>query len=152
AGTPAVLKGVTPEQITHLAVHHDGQPVVVLDRQGSGWMVAPGWPANPEEVQTVLDLVTHLHSRFAPVRADSPAEMAHYGLERPALLVEVRWKDGKGADKATLALGEAAELNRFVRPTYLRLDGSNEVLQLAPGLIGVLRRPAYLYRQRRLFP
>src|SRR5262249_51547140 len=82
AGAPAVLKGVTPEQITHLAVHHDGQPVVVLDRQGSGWTVAPGWPANPDEVQTVLDLVTHLHSRFAPVRADNPEELARYGLER----------------------------------------------------------------------
>src|SRR5215468_10453398 len=82
------LYGVTPERITHLAVRRDGQSVVVLDRQGSGWVVAPGWPANPAEVQPLLDLVTHLHSRFTPVRGDDPEELARYGLDRPALLVD----------------------------------------------------------------
>src|SRR5438477_147924 len=42
--------------------------------------------------------------------------------------------------------------DRLAIPTWLRLDTRPEVVRLAPGLVGALRRPADYYLQRRLFP
>src|SRR5262249_17836903 len=128
------------------------------------------WQTRTREVQDLVDLLTRLRSRFAPI-AVREEDLKKYGLDQPAVLVKVC----AGTKDYQLAFGEAevkiqppdqesevkekagdeaeaGEGNRFSRPTYLRLDENREVVRLAPGLIAALGRPPDYYQQRRLFP
>ena len=95
-----------------------------------------------------MNLLTHLHSRFAPIKADA-ATLERFGLNKPAVTVTVQ----AGDTSHELSFSEEqGEQNRFSRPTYLRLDNRDDVLRLGPGLIAELDKPQDYYQQRRLFP
>ena len=75
--------------------------------------------------------------------------LANHGLEHPKVVLKVK-VDGQ---EHQVDLGERSSktADRFERPTFGRVDGKAELLQLAPGLIGQLNRPTDYYQQRRLF-
>lgn len=70
---------------------------VVLRKVGDGWEVAgkPGEKVNAEVVRDVLDALAEL--RAERYLADQKADLKLYGLDRPALTVEVQTPDGKRA-------------------------------------------------------
>lgn len=172
ADTRQALAGLTPDRLASVVVRRDGKDVALLERTFSdGWVTSGDWPASASEATRVFDLVGGLHSRFVaeastreklPVTIDvltrddvalAAAAMAGDVLTDHPLAAAVSWAATRQARRLRLAIGEPADGDyRFVRPTYLRLDGRDEVLRLAPGLVGELTRPADLYRQRRLFP
>jgi hypothetical protein len=152
--TLSVLKDqLTAAKLTRIEVRH-GDKVLNLERSGSDWTLPGKWPTRMREVEDLVNLIGGLHSRFAPI-AVSGDDLTKYGLEKPGATV-LAWT---GDMKYTLAFGEgkpadedkANEKNRFTRPTYLRLNEQLEVVQLAPGILGILDRPVDYYQQRRLF-
>src|SRR5579871_1285109 len=149
AGTLRTLQALTADNLERIEIQQ-GQRAVVLERGPGGEWTLPGkWPARKAEVDDLVQLLTHLRSRFLPLPLGDPAELARFGLGHPPVLVTVR----VGNTSHRLAFGEEpGGSNRFSRPTYLRLDDNPEVLRLAPGLVAALDRPQDHYQQRRLFP
>jgi Domain of unknown function (DUF4340) len=151
AGTSATLNDLlTSDKITGVEVVKGDKRLVLQRGAGGEWSMPGGWPVRQPEVRQLVDLLGGLHSRFAPIPLTPDTDLKAYGLEPPALVVEVRTT----ARTCRLALGEepGGEHNRFSRPTYLRLDDKPEVVRLAPGLLSALDRPPEFYQQRRLFP
>jgi hypothetical protein len=124
----------------------------LLERSPGGEWSLPGkWPTRKAEAEALVNLLGGLRSRFLPEKPKGePPNWKAFGLDRPALTVAVR----AGEREHRLEFGEPAETgegNRFSRPTYLRIDGGNEAIRLAPGLIAAIDRPGDYYQQRRLF-
>ena len=111
----------------------------------------PGnWPTRSAEVQQLLDQLGRLRSRFVPIAVDE-ADLAKFSLAPPAVTVVLKTYDGDHR----LAFSNdpnKEDGTRFDRPTYLRVDALPEVLQLGPGLVTLLDRPADYYQQRRCSP
>jgi hypothetical protein len=149
-GTLATLeRELTPQKITRIEVNKDGH-VLTLDRAAGDWTLPGKWPTRGPEVQSLIDVLTGLRSRFAPIPAPDDETVAKHGLDKPLATVKVLI-GGKpyslefSEEKATEGAG------RFSAPTYLRLDGRPEIVRLAPGILGVLDRSPDYYQQRRLF-
>jgi hypothetical protein len=148
AGTRAELDKLDADRFTRIEVRR-GDRVTVLERKGGGaWSMPGNWPTRTAEAQALADRLAALRTRFDP-EAVEEADLPRYGLAPPALTVRI-----KAGDRTYhLALGESAQedVNRFERPTWLRLDQRKEVIRLAPGLVAQLDRPPDYYQQRRLF-
>lgn len=150
AGTSlAILENeLTPQKLTKLEVQQGGRRLV-LERDAAGEWSLPGkWPTRKAEVDGLINLVTGLHSRFAPLPLTDPAK---YGLDRPAVTIKVV-ADGKEHALFLSENDDKSSAGRFARPTYLRIDELNEVVRLSPGIITALDKPIDYYQQRRLFP
>src|SRR3954471_10740893 len=150
AGTRATLDGLRAADVEAVEVRRDDRAVKLRRGQGGAWSLPGQWPTRQEEVRSLVDLLTRLHSRFEPIPVGADADLKKYGLEPPALTVLLE----TGKRKYTLAFGEeqTAAGPAIARPTYLRLDDNPEVVRLGPGLVALLDRPADYYQQRRLFP
>jgi hypothetical protein len=139
---------LSPEEITRIEVVH-GDRHVVLKRAGKEWSLPGRWPVRERNVQELIDTLTSLHSRFAPIALGDSPDLKRYGLVDPVrVTVQAAGKEHK------LEFGEEpeGETNRYSRPTYVREDGGADVVRLAPGLLAILNRPQEHYMQRRLFP
>ncbi len=154
AGTVAVLaKDLTPAKLTRIEVKRGDRHVVLDGGAGREWALPGRWPVRQEQAQNVVDLLTHLSSRFVPTPVAGPDDLKRYGLDPTQRPVEVVVRAG-GAEHRLL-FGEADEPDGgdpFTRPTYVRLDDKPEVLRLAPGLLAVLKASPDDYQKRRLFP
>ena len=157
AGTLAILKDeLTPDKIKRIDVEQ-GNDHTILERGGAGdWNMPGQWPTRKAEVQELVNLLGNLQSRFVPIVVNDQTDLKQYGLLDP-LRVTVKTDE----KEYQLKFGEeAADSNRFSRPTYLQLaekvaDGfepKKEIVRLGPGLVASLKRPADYYQQRRLFP
>jgi hypothetical protein len=147
-GTREVLKAFQPDRFTYIKVNRTGDNTVLQRRADGSWSLPGNWPIRTAEVQSLLDLLAGLRSRFEAIPLAGDADLKVYGLDHPAVTVEVRI-DGK---MHTLEFAEKAEgVSRFSRETYLRLDKKPEVVRLGPGVIAALDRPTDYYQQRRLF-
>ena len=148
-----VLSNVlTPEHVTRIEVKHGPNHVVLEHKAGGEWTLPGNWPARRQEVAQLVDLVTSLRSRFAPIPlAAQSDELKAYGLESSQVPVLIRVR-ADGHDYRLQLGEEPATTNRFSRPTYLRLNDNREVIRLGPNLAAALDRPASYYQQRRLFP
>jgi hypothetical protein len=150
SGTLNVLKNdVTEDQLTRIEIRRDANHLILERKPKGQWSLPGNWPVREPEVRELVDRLSNLRSRFAPMRlGDKPERYGLAEVQRP-LHVDVQ-ANGK---TYKLILGEEpAETNRFSRPTFLRLGDEHEVLRLAPNLVANLDRPADYYQQRRLFP
>jgi hypothetical protein len=150
AGTRADLEKLDAARITRIAVHR-GDRTTILERKGDGSWTLPGnWPARNTEAQALAERLAGLRSRFDPRPLSKDSDLPEYGLQPPALTVDLQAADRN----YHLGFGEKSpqEINRFEQPTWLRLDNRPEVVRLAPGLIAQLDRPTDYYQQHRLFP
>lgn len=140
-------KQLTPQTITYIEVKRGKKPGFVLTRKSPAdeWTLPGQWPAREKEVEQLVKTVAGLHTRFASYSYDDKKSV----LEHDPLTLTVR-VDGK--DHVLTMAEEPSDSNRFTRPTYLRLDKSDEVLRLAPGLVTALDRNEEYFRMRRLFP
>lgn len=156
AGTQAVIEKLSTHQLQRISLRH-GEQTVNLQRSGTDWVLPGNWPTRKPEVAQLIELLTNLRSRFAPVPVGD--NLAEYGLDKPAVTVTVQTDSGPYEVVFGEPPGDGQE-NRFSQPTYLRLgvgsgeqvEWKKEVLRLGPGLVAQLSRPADYYQQRRLFP
>src|SRR5262245_13929119 len=103
AGTCATLDNVLkPENVTAVEVLKGDRRLTLQRGAGGEWSMPGGWPVRRPEVQQFVDLLTDLHSRFAPIPITPETDLKAYGLEPPALVIEVRTK----AKTCRLAFGE----------------------------------------------
>ncbi|GIW78483.1 MAG: hypothetical protein KatS3mg105_0290 [Gemmatales bacterium] len=125
----------------------EGKNEFVLEKKDNEWWLPGNWPARQREVEDLVQLVTSIKTRFAPVPlTDDKAD--RYGVGRDAVVVRVH----AGEHTFTLRFGEEAnDTNRFSRPTWLRINDHKEVIRLAPGLIRRFKLPVDYFHQRRLF-
>lgn len=154
AGTAAVLaEDFTPAKLTRIEVKRGDRHVALEGGAGREWALPGRWPVRQEEAQSVVDLLTHLSSRFVPMPVAGADDLKRYGLDPAQHPVEVVVRAGDAEHR--LLFGEAGEpdgSDPFTRPTYLRLDDKPEVLRLAPGLLAALKSSPDDYQKRRLFP
>src|SRR5258708_2371815 len=59
-------RDLTPQAVTRIEVHK-GDQVVTIERNGGDWTLPGKWPTRKAEVETLVDLITGLLSRFAPI-------------------------------------------------------------------------------------
>src|SRR6516225_1588762 len=118
------------------------------------WTMPGNWETRPDEVRRLTKLLAALESRFVPVALTDEIRKED-GLDKPAVKVTLEAGDKKQVlefGKPGAGGGEGAESgNSFYHPTFLRLDGKDEAIRLAPGLVDALRQPADYYLQRWLF-
>lgn len=150
AGTLATLETLTPDRLTAIKVLRGNTELLSFSRGDKGGWVMPGrWPTRPAAVAELVERLTSLRSRFTPEPISAGKGLAKYGLDAPAYTVDVE----AGKEKVRLQFGEGQEEdNPFFRPTYVRLDGKDEVVRLGPGLLAALGRPLDYYQKRQLFP
>lgn len=138
-----------PDAITRIEISQ-GDKRIVLEKGADGWSLPGKWPVRQTEVKQLVEVLSSLRSRFAPIAVGDTEERKKLGLEG-ANAVQVTVKSG-GKDYKLSFGEEPGEGSRFSRPTYLRLDDAAEALRVAPGLLAILDRPQEYYMQRRLFP
>lgn len=152
AGTLDVFRDkLTPKDIRSIQVFRGKEPTLSLERAGEhSWVMPGGWPTRDSEIKELVGLLGSLRSRFDPIPLTGKAgELKPYGLDPPAFRVVVR--AGKTDYELDFGEGTAAESD-FYRPTYVRLDGKDEVVRLGPGVLAALGRSRDYYQKRQLFP
>lgn len=136
------------EDVQQVRLSPQGRPAIVLARRDQGWRLVEPSPAEAD-ASRAEDLVWTLASLYAAEFVDEPGDLARYGLDRPALRVQVT-AGGSGEGKTeTLAVGRVAGrgggpasfyLRRGTERTVFRVDSDlNELLALSPER---LRAPA----------
>jgi hypothetical protein len=151
----AALTAEKAQQPARIVLEANGRRVELDRRPGkTEWTMPGNWPTRPDEVQRLTKLLAGLESRFVPAALTDQTKKDD-GLVKPAVKVTLE----AGDKKQVLEFGNPAatheevsgQANAFYQPTFLRLDGKDEVIRLAPGLVDSLRRPAEYYLQRWLF-
>ncbi len=143
-----IEKEITPEKVTGITLHSATNDLTLERGPGGEWSLPGKWPVRKPETDELVRLLTHLHSRFAPMKGDV-ATFERAGLTHPAVTVTV--KSGEATHELNFA-EEKGDQNRFSRPTYLRVDNRDDLIRLGPGLVALLDKPQDYYQQRRLFP
>src|SRR5204863_9965705 len=69
AGTLEVFEQeITPDSTKRLEVFRGSEPVLTLERGGKdAWVMPGGWPTRDEEIKELVNRLTVLRSRFAPL-------------------------------------------------------------------------------------
>ncbi len=144
-------KQLQPNGLTRIALAKGNDTRFVLERNGPEWSLPGKWPVRTPDVEHIVQILTNLRSRFAPVAIANDANMKEYGLgDDKTLTVKIKLSD---KEEHTLLLGEQLDKdNRFTRATFLRLDDKPEVIRLGPGILAELDRSQEYLQQRRLFP
>src|SRR5579859_2374500 len=127
-----------PANLRRVEVSHAGEVVVFVRGPDREWSLPGHWPTRKAEVDKLVEVLTGLQTRFAPVELGTASDLKKYGLDDPAVTVKVQAGD---TDRRLQFGEEPGDANRFSRPTFLRIDDLPEVIRLAPGLVGALDRP-----------
>ncbi len=117
-----IFAGMTPKEIHTLRYQYPGAPFV-LEKKNDKWEVAgkPG-PVNAKAIEETLDALANLRAeRFV---AEKTADLAAYGLGRPALKLEIQTTKGK----RELEIGGPADATGKVYARVLGEDGDVFVL------------------------
>src|SRR5262245_47054426 len=103
-----------PERLERLEISADGR-TVVLERSPDGEWTLPGhWPTRQTEADRLVQTLTSLQSRFAPIALGNPADLAPYGLDKPEVTIQAKTKDKNHQLQLAKEPGEG---NSFSRPT-----------------------------------
>ncbi|HZY88454.1 MAG TPA: DUF4340 domain-containing protein, partial [Gemmataceae bacterium] len=150
AGSRQVLESIKPSELIGIEVERGDRDTVLRRKPGGAWTMPGNWPTRSAEAQALADLLGGLRTRFEPLPL-TPHGLSDYGTRESMVFVTVETPK----TKHTLSLAEGKrdeDGNRFSRPTYVQVDGKDEILRLGPGLIAAIDRPSDYYLQRRLFP
>ncbi len=140
---------LTPSKITRIEATRGKETLFTLEKTDKDWSLPGKWPCRQQEVDQMIELLSNLRSRYAPIPLGKDADLKPYGLTGDPLTIKIT----AGDDTHTLRFGEEpGETNRFTRPTFVRLGEQKEVIRLGPGIAAALDRRADYFQQRRLFP
>lgn len=141
-------KDLQPANLSRITLAKGKETRYTLERNGPEWSLPGKWPVRTQDVERLVQSLTNLRSRFAPVPVTAETDLNVFGLGDDALTVKIKLGD----KEHTLFLGEQPDkVNRFTRATFLRLDDQPEIVRLGPGIIAELDRPQEYLQQRRLF-
>jgi hypothetical protein len=145
---------VTEKKLTRIVVERGPGQELVLERTADtdDWTEPGNWDTRKPEVKELVETLTGLRSRYAPLVIHNDDEWTAYGLDRPAVTVRIRLQGDTEEHTLRLAVEPEKPETHYARPTYLRLDDKNEAVRLRPGLVADLTRPRDYFMQRRLFP
>src|SRR5947208_16522149 len=63
---PTLERELSAEKLTRIELHK-GDRVVTFDRAGGDWTLPGKWPVRGPQVKNLVELLTSLRSRFAPI-------------------------------------------------------------------------------------
>jgi hypothetical protein len=99
---PLKLWQMPPEEIASLRIHKEGQKEYTLAPAGAGWKISGPFEANAQ-ADAVRKMTTELGApQIESYKAHEAKDLAAYGLDKPAVTVTVKAKDGK---EHTLLIG-----------------------------------------------
>ncbi len=136
---------VDPAKVTRLVVHRGAQEPLEL-RRGAQWEIVRPVKARADEwrasglVRRVADLKA---KEFAPEPA---ADLKAYGLDKPAVRLELWEKDGVAPKVLALATAKGQP-----NTLYARHEGSMTVVVLDPAILNDIPGTAWEIRDRSLF-
>lgn len=150
-----VLEQLTPAAIQRIDLTLPGAATLTLTRGPDGhWSQNGNWPVRQGEVNTLVNTLTGLRTRFLPIRLEgSTADLKLYGLaddQKPAKVVVQR--EGRAI---TLTFGQPPLQpgeSPFARPTFVRVDDTPELLRLGPDVFATVTTNLAAYRRRQLLP
>jgi hypothetical protein len=140
---------LTLEDLKRIEIKMRDADAVVLERGANDLWTAPGhWPTRKPDVEHLVQLLTNLRSRFAPIPLDDGHLLKDYGLDKPAVVVIVT----AGSDRYRLAFAEKDPPNgdadeeaadRLSQPTYMCVSRENSTLPvLSASTVGLLGGPS----------
>lgn len=135
------------EDVTAIVVKGSGGSVTFRRSEtgGAGWVLeSPYAPADPYEIQCILDILTNLKEegrvKAAEITGRSEAE---FGLDEPMLLVEVK----TAKESWRLAIGsESAVADRV----YARTGDDPDIVIIGKGIVSAFSKSASQFRDRRV--
>ena len=155
AESAPALAGMQPASaITKIELSVPGQPPLTLERNAAQQWTQPGkWRVREKEVDELLEVLSNLGSRFAPITlVGDAADLKKYGLDPGQKPVRATVHSASGDvalvfGRSPVEPGESSEN----RPAYVRVGAANEVLRIAPDAVRIVSRSAEDYRRRQLF-
>jgi hypothetical protein len=148
------LDSLTPASLTRIEVVYDSGAPLVLERAGtdSGWKLPGNWPPRKAEVEELVEVLGNLRTRFQAIAITDDADLAKFGLAPEQKKQEIKLT--AGGQIIALTFGDPSPSDgetTFTRPAFVRVNGSQEVFQLGPEVMPVVRRSPDAYRRRQLF-
>ena len=144
---PQPLYAFTGDAITSIWVTSAGGGApVALERHADGWVLTS--PMETRADRSAADALADSLARAASVRrmpAD-PARMKEFGLEPPAVSIEIKLKNGQ-TKLLDLGAKDFSGMNVYARP-----GGAKEVLLLPDSLLTDATRPVNDLRDRAVLP
>ncbi len=133
-----------PKQVSALSVVAKGERTMVAPAEGGAWsVVSPvNTAADAETVDALLERLVALEK--LTVVEEKAADLAKYGLDKPALRVVARLKDGTEHEL------NAGRENPFDGSVYVSVGGASDVLQLAGSFKTALEKGTLDLREKRV--
>jgi len=155
AESAPALAGMQPAAaITKIELNVPGQPPLTLERNAARQWTQPGnWRVREKEVDELLEVLSNLGSRFAPIAlVGDAADLKNYGLDPSQKPVRATVHSVSG-DVALVFGRSPADAGKSSenRPAYVRVGAANEVLRIAPDSVHIVSRSVEEYRRRQLF-
>ncbi|HEY7423405.1 MAG TPA: DUF4340 domain-containing protein [Gemmataceae bacterium] len=136
---PLTLWQLLPEEIVSLRVHKAGQKEYVLTRSDNDWKISGPFEANALG-DTVRKMITELGSpKVESYTAHEAKDLASYGLDKPALTVNIKVVLEKYDKEHTLLIGKPAEA---ASTRYAKLANEEAIFTVGDTLVRAADRAA----------
>lgn len=142
---------VVAEDVQQVRLSPQGRTAIVLARRDQAWRLIEPSPAEAD-ASRAEELVWTLASLYAAEFVDQPGDLNRFGLDRPALRVQVTTGGAGEAKTETLAVGKVAGtgdgpasfyVRRGTETTVFRVDGDlSEILSLSSERLQATAAPA----------
>lgn len=134
---PLKLWQIFPEEIDALNIRKAGQKEYSLTRSGIGWKISGPFEANALD-DAVQKMTAELGSpKIERYTAHEAKDLSKYGLDKPALRVEVKTKVGRdpkeSAAARVLLIGKTVDKDSTSR--YAKREGDSAIFQVSNALV-----------------
>jgi len=86
-------KSLQPANLTRITLAKGNDTRYTLERNGPEWSLPGRWPVRTQDVDHLVQILTGLRSRFAPVPVAKDADLSEYGLGDGAITVKIKLGD-----------------------------------------------------------
>jgi hypothetical protein len=133
---PLTLWQVLPEEIASLRIHKAGQKDYSLTHSADAWKISGPFEANAltDTLKTMTDALGS--PKAESYKAHEAKDLTEYGLDKPALSVTLKTKDGK---EHTLLIGKTAEESSA---RYAKLAKDAAIFQVGDAVVRAADRAA----------
>jgi hypothetical protein len=137
---PQTLWQIIPEEIESVRVQKAGQKEYVLTRSGNDWKISGPFEANALG-ETVQKMTTELSApKVESYKAHEAKDLAEYGLDKPALTLNIKATLDKSGKEHTLLIGKSAGEGSAAR--YAKRANSPAIFTMGDALVRAADRAA----------
>src|SRR6266571_3297206 len=86
-------KTLQPANLTRITLAKGNDTRFTLERNGPEWSLPGRWPVRTQDVDHIVQILTGLRSRFAPVPVGKDDDLSEYGLGADAFIVKIKLGD-----------------------------------------------------------